>query len=129
MNRHYSAVAERAAQRCEYCHAQEAVFNFAFEVEHIVPQSRGGSSDESNLALACRSCNLFKSDAVAGGGEQKPLFNPRTQQWEEHFSVVSETAEITGLTETGRATVAQLQMNRPRQVSAHKRWMQLGIFP
>lgn len=36
MNRFYLAVASRAGQLCEYCHAPESFSNFAFEVEHIV---------------------------------------------------------------------------------------------
>ena len=36
MNRFYSEVAERAGHRCEYCRAPEVVFNFPFEVEHII---------------------------------------------------------------------------------------------
>ena len=58
MNPFYNLVADRAAHRCEYCHAPELVFNFPFEVEHIVPICRGGEAAEYNLALACRSCNL-----------------------------------------------------------------------
>jgi hypothetical protein len=54
MNPHYPLVARRADHRCEYCRAPEAVFNFPFEVEHVVPSSRGGADDESNLCLACR---------------------------------------------------------------------------
>ena len=53
MNPHYTAVAERAAHRCEYCHAPEAIFNFSFEVEHVMPTSREGTDDITNLALAC----------------------------------------------------------------------------
>ncbi len=64
MNPLYPLVAQRAGHRCEYCRAPEAIFNFPFEVEHIVPTSRNGSDDESNRALACRSCNLYKSDQV-----------------------------------------------------------------
>jgi hypothetical protein len=64
MNSRYAQVAERAGHRCEYCHAPEAIFNFPFEVEHIVPPGHGGSQDDTNLALSCRSCNLFKSDRL-----------------------------------------------------------------
>ena len=39
MNPRYAPVAERAGHRCEYCRAPEAIFNFPFEVEHIVPTS------------------------------------------------------------------------------------------
>lgn len=69
MNTLYSVVAERAVYRCEYCHAPEAVFNFPFEAEHILPQARGGSDDLDNLVLACHACNLFKSDFETGRDE------------------------------------------------------------
>ena len=64
MNPCYLMVAKRAAHHCEYCGAPEAVFNFPFEVEHVVPPGCGGTDDESNLALACRSCNVYKSDSL-----------------------------------------------------------------
>jgi hypothetical protein len=133
VNPWYPAVAARAFQRCEYCHAPEVVFNFAFEVEHIQPQSQGGQDTDDNLALACSACNLFKSDAVVGRDEETqsfvPLFHPRTDRWEEHFRVDETTAEIVGLTPVGRATVGRLQMNRSRQVAARRQWIRLGIFP
>lgn len=66
MNPYYTAIAQRANHRCEYCKAPEVVFNFPFEVEHIIPLSRQGSNDEANLALACRSCNLRKGNRTSG---------------------------------------------------------------
>ena len=66
MNPFYQQVAERANHRCEYCHAPEVVFNFPFEVEHIIPIAKQGKTDLDNLALACRSCNLRKSDRISG---------------------------------------------------------------
>lgn len=133
MNPQYPVVAERAVYRCEYCHAPESVFNFPFEVEHILPQSRGGSDDLANLALACHACNLFKSDFETGRDEESqaevPLFHPRIDIWEQHFQIDAERAEIFGITPVGRATVARLQMNRPRQIMARRRWIQLRLFP
>lgn len=133
MNPRYFRVAVRAGGRCEYCHAPEAVFNFAFQVEHVYPQSRGGTDTEENLALSCSACNLYKGDAVSGWDEvtQSPaaLFDPRTQSWDEHFQVDHERAEVMGLTAAGRVTVARLQMNTPRQTAARRRWIQLGLFP
>ncbi len=64
MNSAYPHVADRANHRCEYCHAPEAMFNVEFEVEHIVPRSHGGGNDEANYALACRACNLRKSNCT-----------------------------------------------------------------
>ena len=133
MNPQYPAVAERAAYRCEYCHAPEIVFNFPFEVEHVLPQAHGGSDDLDNLALACRACNLFKSDFETGQDDEShtevPLFHPRRDTWGQHFAVDTESAEIVGLTPVGRASVARLQMNRPQQIRARWRWIALGVFP
>jgi len=133
VNAKYPAIAERARYRCEYCHAPESVFNFPFEVEHIYPQARGGSDDLGNLALSCHACNLFKSDFDTGpdeGGQAEvPLFHPRRDLWDLHFAVDIERAEIVGRTPAGRATIERLRMNRPRQISARLRWIQLGVFP
>ena len=52
MNPAYPVVSERAEHRCEYCRAPELVFNFPFEVEHIVPVCRGGANTDANLALS-----------------------------------------------------------------------------
>jgi HNH endonuclease len=133
VNARYPAIAERAAYRCEYFHAPESVFNFPFEVEHIHPQARGGSEDLDNLALSCHACNLFKSDFETGHDEENQaevaLFHPRRDAWELHFTIDAERAEIVGLTPIGRATIERLRMNRPRQISARLRWIQLGLFP
>jgi len=64
MNPQYALIAERAQHRCEYCHAPEVVFNFPFEVEHVIPMMQGGIDVAGNLALACRSCNVFKAKGL-----------------------------------------------------------------
>ena len=133
MNRHYAGVAGRAGHRCEYCHAPEAVFNLPFEVEHIVPTSRDGPDEESNQALACRACNLYKSDQQSGidqtTREVVRLFHPRRDCWDEHLRVESEDGVIHGLTPVGRVTVACLRMNRDVQREARRSWMQLKLYP
>ena len=101
MNRHYEVVSERSQHRCEYCRAPEAMFNFPFEVEHIVPKSKMGSGELENLALSCRGCNLYKSDSM----------------------------KIEGLSATGRATVVKLQMNSAAQLISRRWWMSVGLFP
>jgi len=133
MNPLYPFVAARARHRCEYCRAPEAVFNFPFEVEHILPQSQGGTGEESNLALACRSCNLRKSDHRVGRddqtGPESALFHPRRDQWDGHFVYHPESRTIVGLTPIGRATVDRLQLNSPGQLAARHQWTRLGVFP
>ena len=44
--------------QCVYCGTKEA----KFELDHVIPKSRGGSDRVSNLVLACRSCNQAKDD-------------------------------------------------------------------
>lgn len=132
MNPHYPLVSARARHVCEYCHAPEAVFNLPFEVEHIAPQSAGGESVPENLALSCRSCNLYKSDFVSAIDPQTNadvrLFNPRLDSWQEHFVMNGETGEIEGLTSTGRATIARLRINSQAQILARRQWLRLGFI-
>lgn len=133
MNRHYSSVAERATHRCEYCQAPEAIFNFAFEVEHIVPPGQGGTESDDNRALACRACNVHKSDRCRAtdpnSGEEVALFHPRRDSWADHFSLDRTTGEIHGLTSVGRATVDCLAVNSTLQREARLRWIEIGLFP
>jgi hypothetical protein len=132
VNSRYPRVSDRAVHRCEYCHAPEAIFNFPFEVEHVIPRSREGLDDDSNLALACRSCNLYKTNATLWAdevtGADAALFNPRVDNWQDHFTLDAETAEIRGLTPIGRVTVSCLRMNSLLQLQARQLWKRLGLF-
>jgi len=132
MNPQYPFVSARARHICEYCHAPEAIFNLPFEVEHITPRASGGESSADNLALSCRSCNLYKSAAVAALDEQSNqsvrLFHPRRDEWREHFTIIAETGEIQGLTDIGRATVRRLHINNAAQVAARRQWIKLGFI-
>jgi len=133
MNPYYTLVADRAAHCCEYCHAPEIIFNFPFEVEHILPLYRGGNNQMSNFALACRSCNLRKGTNISGldstSNTEVSLFHPRQDRWDEHFQVETESGAIVGLTPTGRVTVGSLEMNSPAQLIARQLWIRLDLFP
>lgn len=67
---------EEASYRCEYCHhdlLSSADSYKLWQVDHIVPTSKGGQDDRSNKAIACKPCNWdFKSHwdprTVAGTG-------------------------------------------------------------
>jgi HNH endonuclease len=132
MNPAYDRVADRAAHRCEYCHAPEIAFNFPFDVEHFIPKSRQGRDDDENLALSCRSCNLHKANRVSGIDRdhqvETRLFNPRIDQWHEHFQPTP-TGKIVGKTAIARVTVESLRMNAPAQIRARRLWIQWGLFP
>ncbi|MBD2460354.1 HNH endonuclease [Oscillatoria sp. FACHB-1407] len=133
MNPYYTAIAQRANHRCEYCKAPEVVFNFPFEVEHIVPLSRQGSDDDANLALACRSCNLRKGNRISGlssrSNVEARFFHPRKAQWDEHFQINVESGEVVGVTPIGEVTVEYLEMNSSAQVAARQLWIRLNLFP
>jgi hypothetical protein len=133
MNRRYPPVAERAAHRCEYCRAPEAVFNLPFVVEHIIPSVRGGADEKSNWALACRSCNLHKGAHIDATdpetGATVRVFHPRQHRWNEHFRADTPSGDITGVTPIGRATISRLRMNAPHQLAARRQWMRLELFP
>lgn len=100
MNPHYPLVAERAGRRCEYCHAPEGIFNVPFEVDHILPLAKSGPDQDPNWALACRACNLRKSDVTEGFDpltqQQASLFHPRKQVWSEHFGLQRASCRING---------------------------------
>jgi len=53
-------VLKQAKSRCELCGVEANVR--ALEVDHIVPRSKGGSNDKSNLQALCYSCNAMKRD-------------------------------------------------------------------
>ena len=97
------------------------------------PRAAEGGNEEGNLALACESCNLFKSDATTAFDEVESreivLFHPRRDNWSEHFHFDAETVELRGQTATGRATVRRLHMNSDFQLRARRHWIQLGLYP
>jgi hypothetical protein len=126
-------VAEAARFRCGYCLTTQRVVGPLLEIEHVIPQARGGTDDEGNLFLACPMCNSHKADRVEAidpeSGETVPLFNPRTDRWDEHFEWIEGGTVIWGKTPKGRATIATLNMNHPDIVSARRLWVIAGWHP
>lgn len=61
-------------------------------------------------------------------GQTMALFNPRTQEWEDHFHWPGQRPfEIEGITAHGRVTVVRLQMNHPDLVSIRRLLAELGL--
>ena len=102
-----------------------------FHVEHIVPVHRGGNDEFENLAWACPGCNLYKSDRVDAPdpqtGEIVRLFNPRTDQWSDHFDW--NQYEIMPLTAVGRATLRVLRLNAARRILIRQAEELFALFP
>lgn len=114
--RQRQTVSTRAKGLCEYCFAPKMYSNAPFVVEHIHPVAHGGLTELDNLAYACIGCNGHKSDKLDAPdphtGASVPLFHPRRQHWHEHFAWNDDETLILGLTPTGRATIAALELNR-----------------
>jgi 5-methylcytosine-specific restriction endonuclease McrA len=63
------AILDRTSGKCHICHKKLSPSNYgiigekgAWEVEHSVPRSRGGTDHMNNLFPACISCNRSKRD-------------------------------------------------------------------
>ena len=53
------AVWLKSGERCHYCGCRFSFVDDA-EIDHVVPVSRGGTTELENLVLACASCNGSK---------------------------------------------------------------------
>jgi hypothetical protein len=126
-------IAIAAQFRCSYCLTAQQISGAQMHVEHIIPLARGGTSDESNLCLACAWCNSYKGAQTHAvdplSSVLTPLFNPRTETWSTHFRWSDDGAEIIGVTSTGRATVVALRLNNELIAAARRQWALAGWHP
>jgi hypothetical protein len=126
-------VYEEAHYRCGYCLTSQTVVGPFLEIDHLIPQSQGGTSDIKNLWVACPKCNGAKSDRTEGtdpiSGDLVPLFNPRHDIWVDHFGWSVEGTLIEGKSAIGRATIDTLNMNRPEIIVARELWVEAGWHP
>lgn len=116
-------IEERASYGCEYCLLGISLSFFPHEVDHIIAVKHGGTTDADNLALACWRCNRYKGTDLGSFDPQTSafsfLFNPRTQNWPEHFTLDDD--RIIGLTPEGRTTVNLLQLNSDERLAERRR--------
>jgi HNH endonuclease len=128
-----NAVSERASDCCEYCQMQATFSHDPFSAEHILPVAKGGLDEFINLAWACLGCNLYKSTTTHGfdliSSDLVPLYNPRINNWSEHFQWIEDFTLIIGLTPTGRATIIRLKLNRLGLVNLRKLLVAFGKHP
>ena len=126
-------VTEEGRARCGYCLTSQAVVAVPMHIEHIIPLAAAGQTVPENLWLACPLCNGYKGVQTHAvdpeTGERVPLFNPRTQQWNEHFTWSEDGTEILGQTSIGRATVKALRMNNEYSVPSRRVWVAAGWHP
>lgn len=53
-------VFQRDGYRCRYCGSTDG----PFELDHVYPEARGGSTTTDNLVVSCKGCNRLKNDTV-----------------------------------------------------------------
>jgi hypothetical protein len=121
----------RADGRCEYCQVPQAFDPLPFEIDHIIARKHRGPTRAGNLCLACFACNNHKSSNISGIDEKTkgivPLYSPRRHKWHRHFCW--DGPILVGLTPTGRATVAVLEINLDDRVGFRRRLIKDGVFP
>jgi 5-methylcytosine-specific restriction endonuclease McrA len=138
-------IQKRAKYLCEYCHSPEYLSPDGFTLDHIMPRSLDGSDESENLCLCCTRCNGRHYNFTTGNdpqtGHEVKLFNPRTQQWAEHFIWSVDGQRIVGKTAVGRATCGgthparnRLDLNDDRHndgfiLKARQFWIRGGWHP
>lgn len=123
-------VTERAQNRCEYCLLPEKASLHKHEPDHIVPRQHGGQTTLDNLALSCMRCNRYKGPNIGSydpqTGELTPFFNPRTQNWHDHFQL--DGAIIQPQTAIARVTVKILCINDKSRIKEREQLQKAGLF-
>ena len=124
-------VIARAGHRCEYCRVLAYLSAFDYHIEHIIGLQHGGPNSPNNLAYCCSICNWKKGPNISTilefGGALMPLFNPRTQNWFDHFE--AQNGYIKPLTPIGEATVKLLELNQRNKVEERFSMAQADFYP
>ncbi|PTL59220.1 HNH endonuclease [Paraconexibacter algicola] len=66
------AVFARDGWECQYCGSRQQL-----TVDHVIPRSKGGSSDWTNIVASCAPCNRRKSDHLPAQANMHPRRPPR----------------------------------------------------
>ena len=123
-------IANRAKQLREYCLIAEANTFYGCEVDHIISVKHGGSSDADNLAYACALCNRAKGSdigSISASGEFTRFFNPRIDQWSEHFRL--DGSLIQPLTTIGEVTTRIFGFNDSARLHERDEMIRFGKYP
>ena len=124
-------ITEAADNCCEYCCVPQAVAFASYHIDHIISEKQGGETAFSNLALACRLCNLSKGSSIAAWHEFREalirLYNPRKDSWYNHFEF-RPSGLIVPRTEIGHGTIKVLNLNDVNRVQARGVFIDTGII-
>jgi len=125
-------VAQRAGFRCEYCRLPQQIAGFSFEIDHIISLKHSGITHADNLAYSCPICNGNKGSDLGSILPDRPreiirFFNPRTDNWFDHFEV--QNGLIMAKTEIADVTIKIFDFNREQDVIYRQKLIALDLFP
>ena len=80
------AVFARDGWACQYCGASSNL-----TVDHVIPRSKGGSSNWENIVASCAPCNRRKGDRLPRQANMHPRRTPSTPRAEIFIQVASPT--------------------------------------
>jgi hypothetical protein len=124
-------VESRANYVCEYCLIHEDDTFYGCQVDHVIAEKHGGQTAADNLSYACTFCNRAKGTDIgsvaSSNGEFTRFYNPRTDAWADHFSLVG--IIIQPRTTIGEVTVKLLDFNQPERVLEREAMQRVGRYP
>jgi 5-methylcytosine-specific restriction endonuclease McrA len=80
------AVFARDDWTCQYCGSRQQL-----TVDHVIPRSKGGSSDWTNIVAACAPCNRRKGDSLPTRAGMHPRLRPTAPHPDVFIHVASPT--------------------------------------
>ncbi len=97
-----------------------------FEVDHIIPRSKGGNTSLDNLCLSCPTCNRHKSTKTEGTDpithQIISFYHPVNDSWAKHFVWSEDGSKLLALTPSARVTIETLKINRPALIQLRLYW-------
>jgi 5-methylcytosine-specific restriction endonuclease McrA len=77
---------EHYEYKCAYCGIK---FNTSdLNLEHVIPRSRGGKTDWTNIVTSCIPCNLKKGNRLPEEAHMKLLVQPTKPKWRGSAAIV-----------------------------------------
>lgn len=98
---------EAAQQRCAYCGTQRR----RLVIDHVVPQSRGGTDALSNLVFACQPCNIAKGDRTPEEAGMPLLHHSTSTVWHIHQTkpyITQTKTTLEALLQSGAVPIREL---------------------
>jgi len=122
-------VRKRAGGFCEYCGISDAFVSTPFQLDLFFAEKHGGLMSLENLSWSCLDCNSFKGPNIAGRDDNQTvrLFDPRNDDWKEHFAWNGPT--LSGRTSIGRATIDVLRINLTNRIALRASLIVEGMLP